>query len=125
MELTRNNHYVPMWYQKRFLLPGEHEYYYMNLKPLIIQCERGEEEQHIELRRMTPRQCFRSRDLYTTTSGVPEDWVERMVFGNIDDMGAKGLRAFLKHDMHELHLYLKNFFGFMDAQRLRTPKGLD
>jgi hypothetical protein len=29
----RHNHYVPEWYQKRFMLPGQTRYRYLDLKP--------------------------------------------------------------------------------------------
>jgi hypothetical protein len=33
MSETRNNHYVPEWYQKGFLPYGKNQFYYLNLTP--------------------------------------------------------------------------------------------
>ena len=32
----RRNHYVPVWYQKRFLLPGKYKYFRLDLSPEIV-----------------------------------------------------------------------------------------
>ena len=32
MSQYRHNHYVPIWYQKRFMLDGEHRHYRLDLK---------------------------------------------------------------------------------------------
>ena len=29
----KHNHYVPEWYQRRFMLPGQGKYWYLDLKP--------------------------------------------------------------------------------------------
>jgi hypothetical protein len=29
----KHNHYVPEWYQRRFMLPSEERYWYLDLKP--------------------------------------------------------------------------------------------
>ena len=30
---TRNNHYVPQWYQRGFLAPGQSRFFHLNLDP--------------------------------------------------------------------------------------------
>src|SRR5690606_19437925 len=65
-------------------------------------------------------------DLYTTQFGpILNDDVETYLFGRIDNEGAKALRAFVDDDQRGMHQYFQTFFEYMDAQKLRTPKGLD
>jgi hypothetical protein len=40
-ELTRNNHYVPIWYQKGFLAPGRDKLHYLNTAPDEIHLPNG------------------------------------------------------------------------------------
>jgi hypothetical protein len=37
----RDHHYVPQWYQKRFMPQGEHEWFYLDLKPETFTDPRG------------------------------------------------------------------------------------
>jgi hypothetical protein len=65
-------------------------------------------------------------DLYTTRfGGVINDEVERHLFGEIDRLGAPAVRAFLSGDVVGIHKSFQNFFSYLDAQKVRTPKGLD
>jgi hypothetical protein len=32
-QISHEHHYVPRWYQKRFLAPGEEKLWYLDLKP--------------------------------------------------------------------------------------------
>lgn len=125
MNITRDNHYVPIWYQKRFILPGESKYFYLDQEPHRASLSGGQEKTWYECRPKFPSQCFYQTDLYTTFFGVPNDEIERLLFGTIDDTGARGVRAVLDHDMWGLSRYFGSFFEYMDAQKLRTPKGLD
>jgi hypothetical protein len=51
--------------------------------------------------------------------------VERKLFGKIDTSGAKAIRAFMSNDVSEWHRNFLNLFSYLDAQKIRTPKGLD
>jgi hypothetical protein len=53
------------------------------------------------------------------------DEVERFLFGTIDNTGATAVRAFAKNDLQVMHNHFQEFFEYLDAQKLRTPKGLD
>lgn len=65
-------------------------------------------------------------DLYTTRFGsVINDDVERYLFGEIDRLGAPAVRAFASGDAIGIHHSFQNFFSYLDAQKVRTPKGLD
>jgi hypothetical protein len=85
---TRNNHYVPQWYQDGFFEPGRNTYSYLDLNP----------PQHVlsEGRVVTERSKFTSptsrafcqRDLYSTFFGTSvNDEIERKLFGDIDARG--------------------------------------
>jgi hypothetical protein len=80
----KHNHYVPEWYQKRFMLPGQGTYWYLNLEP-----EQMERNGHKFIRRALlpwgPASCFAEHDLYTTKWGAEENVeVERFFFGRVD-----------------------------------------
>jgi hypothetical protein len=78
------------------------------------------------VQRNSPKRCFWSEDLYTTIlGGVQNDDIERYLFGEIDNDGANALRAVLHGDVDQLHGLFQRFFEYLDAQKLRTPKGLD
>ncbi len=52
------------------------------------------------------------------------DKIESILFGDIDDKGARAVRAFATNNPQEWHKHFQNFFEFIDAQKIRTPKGL-
>lgn len=62
----RNNHYVPVWYQNKFI-PSERqdkELYYLDLKPGFVD-PRGVVHKNIDLRRLGHKRCFcQIRSLY-------------------------------------------------------------
>lgn len=47
------------------------------------------------------------------------------MFGAIDKTGAAAVRALLNNDIAQLHELFNKFFEYLDAQKIRTPKGLD
>lgn len=74
----------------------------------------------------TPAQRFYGEHLYSTFFGEEvNDDIEQKLFGPIDDNGSKAVRAFLTDDQAEWHHNFEDFFTYLDAQKLRTPKGLD
>ena len=67
-----------------------------------------------------------AEDLYTTRFGsVINDEIERYLFGSIDSLGATAVRAFASGDVAGIHKSFQHFFSYLDAQKVRTPKGLD
>ncbi|MDD9997535.1 MAG: DUF4238 domain-containing protein [Rhodospirillaceae bacterium] len=124
--LARRNHYVPVWYQKRFLRGPRSTIHYLDLNPPRIQLPSGRTITHNALRRRPPTACFRETDLYTTGLGLTlSDEVERILFGRIDTTGAAAVRAFADGDLRRIHEHFQGFFQYLNAQKLRTPKGLD
>jgi hypothetical protein len=126
MPVTRENHYVPQWYQKGFFIPGRSpQLFYLDLIPKRIVLPNGQEKLIDRPKLLAPAQCFRQTDLYTTSIfGFVNDEIEKLLFGPIDSEGAVAVRAFAQNDQRQMHLSFSKFFEYMDAQKLRTPKGL-
>lgn len=59
MSPHRNNHYVPVWYQKRFIASAarEQKYYYLDLSPERITRD-GHSHIRESVRRLGPPSCF-------------------------------------------------------------------
>jgi len=124
----RNNHYVPVWYQKRFFLPDQpsNELWYLDLNPGTFKDGRGQLVERRALKRLGPKYCFRERDLYTTTFGAADSTkLEELFFGSVDTDGAKAVDYFTRFahpsaDEEAFHGLVR----YMSVQKLRTPKGL-
>ncbi|MCK5280881.1 MAG: DUF4238 domain-containing protein, partial [Cyclobacteriaceae bacterium] len=126
MSITRLNHYVPIWYQKRFLLTGDTTYFYRNLFPETKTLSNDTVITLKDCHVRGPKKCFKKKDLYTTSFfGLLNDEIERYLFGEIDSNGAKAIQAFLDNDISLIHDLFNAFFEYLDAQKIRTPKGLD
>lgn len=126
MPVTRNNHYVPQWYQKGFLSGGRNSLHYLDLSPDTKVLESGKKITFRSRQEWPTSKCFCQLDLYTTFFGPHiNDEVEKMLFGRIDDYGAKAVRAFIEADPVRCHDNFQELFLYIDSQKLRTPKGLD
>ena len=124
--LARRNHYVPVWYQNGFILGSRRTLYCVDLHPQEIKLRGGRKTVGKELELRSPRRCFREKDLYTTRFGRQwNDEVEKFLFGAIDTSGAAAVRAFAENDLRKMHEHFQQFFEYLNAQKLRTPKGLD
>ena len=133
MAITRNNHYVPQWYQKGFL-NGKDKLFYLDLNPDKIKNsttgeiihEDGEPKTYPALKHQPISKCFFQKDLYSTFLGSDvSDGIERMLFGKIDNDGAESIKVFIGEDIIEDQIHFYNFFSYIDAQKIRTPKGLE
>jgi len=125
-QVTRHNHYVPIWYQKGFILGTGTSLNYLDLDPPTMVLQDGRTIAGRPLTYRAPKSCFWSEDLYTTRFGSTlNDEVEQFLFGTIDDFGARAVRAFAGGDFAVIHNLFQHFFEYLDAQKLRTPKGLD
>lgn len=85
-QITRNNHYVPRWYQRGFTESGQSQLYYldMSLPPKMLPDGRE------VMPKRCPKACFFEYDLYSTHFGnVVNDEIERFLFGSIDARGSK------------------------------------
>jgi hypothetical protein len=119
-----HNHYVPEWYQKRFLL-GQSKFFYLDLAPEVV--TRGP---HTYTRkamlRWGPPSCFAQDDLYTTQwAGLKNTDIEQFFFGALDTRGRAALEFFNDYSIRNgLHEAFENLLRYMSAQKLRTPKGI-
>ncbi|MCK1317359.1 DUF4238 domain-containing protein [Bradyrhizobium sp. 23] len=126
MTATRNNHYVPRWYQAGFFEPGQTTLAYLDLTPPPITLPDGRVKFGNSLIHWPTARCFQQLDLYSTFFGtLVNDEIERHMFGDVDTKGAKAIRAFAQTDISEWHRQFQNLFLYIDAQKIRTPKGLD
>lgn len=123
----RNNHYVPKWYQKRFIPPTarERKYFYLDVRPEHVTRD-GRTHTRDAVRRLGPISCFCETDLYTTRFG---NWIstdiERLFFGRVDTEGRAAVEYWtdFKHPSVE-HDAFQQFIPYLSLQKLRTPKGL-
>ena len=127
MSKTRDNHYVPQWYQHGFFEPDKSTLVYLDLKPKEISLEDGRKFTAKSLFHEAPTsRCFFQTDLYSTFFGESiNDDIERLLFGDIDSRGAKAIRAFCTDDKAQWHKNFQTLFEYIDIQKLRTPKGLN
>lgn len=129
MAFTTRNHYVPQWYQRRFIDPDarDRELFYLDLSPKDIKAGNGKVYPRKAVRRLGPKHCFAQDDLYTLILGDDlSDVIERRFFGEIDRMGAESVDFFSKYSLFgRAHEAVSNLVPFLNAQKLRTPKGID
>lgn len=124
--ITRDNHYVPIWHQIGFVSSGKAKLHYLNTSPEEIHLPDGSIKHHRNLFESYPSQCFYQTDLYSTFFGAQvNDEIERKLFGDIDTGGSNAVRAFLGDDISAWHKNFQNLFIYLDAQKFRTPKGLE
>lgn len=125
-QISRKHHYVPEWYQRGFISSSDNTLYYLNLSPDTISLPDGSTKTHNALRRRSPAQCFHSYDLYSVFMfPTVIDVLERHLFGSIDNKGARAVTAILTPDPNQWHRHFNDLFLFLDAQKLRTLKGLN
>jgi hypothetical protein len=124
MAKTRNNHYVPQWYQEGFFEPGRNTFSYLDLSP----CKHALSDGRLVTEKskfVSPTsRAFCQRDLYSTFFGTTvNDEIERKLFGDIDTRGAHAVRAFVGEDAGEWHRHFKAFFEYLDIQKSVLQKG--
>ncbi|CAM4371625.1 DUF4238 domain-containing protein [Pseudoalteromonas ostreae] len=124
MTKTKDNHFVPQWHQKGFI--DEHNSKLCFLTQKEINLPNGGTKKLTSIKWHTPAQKFYKEHLYSTFFGAEfNDEIEKKLFGPIDDNGSLAVKAFLSDDLNQWNLNFQNFFIYLDAQKLRTPKGLD
>jgi hypothetical protein len=125
-QITRNNHYVPKWYQRGFLSHGESMLHLLDLSPNAKAFPEGPSYSPTVLSKASPKRLFCEIDLYTTRFGKSlNDDIERRFFGAIDKSGAEAVRALIDNNPSRIHNHFHALFDYLDTQKLRTPKGLD
>lgn len=120
------HHYVPQWYQRGFLLEGHTAFKILDLRPEVFRDAKGVVVgKSRAILTKGPDAWFFERDLYTTrVLGEPNDDIERFLFGAIDSTGKEAIQALVDSDWGKMHFTYTQVFEFLDALRLRTPKGL-
>lgn len=126
MSITRDNHYVPQWYQEGFFEPGRKSLAYVDMSPdTNVLANRRVITQNSAWNNTPTSKAFFQTDLYSTFFGTSvNDEIERRLFGDVDTRGSKAVRAFIGTDMRKWHDHFQDFFNFLDIQKIRTPKGL-
>jgi hypothetical protein len=122
------HHYVPRWYQKKFLKTGQSKFFYLDLHPSVVYSN-GVRHERKQLLRWGPDLCFYKDDLYTLNVGtLSSDQIEKRFFGAIDDRGRRAVNVFANYDGFRSMEGPDSFHylvQYLDAQRFRTPRGLD
>jgi hypothetical protein len=121
----RHNHYVPVWYQRRFMPPGQHRYYRLDLKPDVVEKGKVKYTRNA-LHHCGPDLVFAEDDLYTTQWGnISNTEIERFFFGRLDNEGPGAIDYFcnFEHPCVDPKAF-NQLLPYMSVQKLRTPKGL-
>lgn len=126
VQQSHKHHYIPQWYQKRFLAGGQTAFKVLDLHPPIFKDKSGAVRGFgRSILDKGPEAHFWESDLYTVRFfGRPDDIIERMLFGPIDKLGQTAIDAWVAADYNVVHHTYWQLYEFMDALRLRTPKGL-
>lgn len=126
--LSHIHHYIPEWYQKRFLTSGSGRLHVLNLKPDRVTLSDDKTYTHNAYRQAAPSRCFYRDDLYMLRFGRSgTDFVERNFFGSVDKRGAAAVNAFSRVTGFDDAFAMSQgeIPHYMGAQRFRTPRGLD
>lgn len=125
----RNNHYVPQWYQKRFIPEGQRErvLYRLDFKPGTFVDTCGNTHQKKAVHCLGPKKHFVATDLYTTKiRAVESTAIEQFFFGRIDERGRRSVEYFAEFTHPAVNSEaFHDLIHYLSAQKLRTPKGLD
>ena len=127
-EQSRVHHYVPQWYQKRFLKTDQSRFHYLDLHPETVSKDGVHRHRRRNLLRWGPVCCFCADELYTVKFGHwLSDEIERRFFGAIDSQGRESVRAIADFEglSRSSGKGLDFLPQYMDAQRMRTPRGLE
>jgi hypothetical protein len=127
VQQSRIHHYVPQWYQRRFLRDGQFKFHYLDLHPETLENNKVKYQRHSVLH-WGPARCFHKEGLYNLKLGKwTTDEIERRFFGVIDNRGRNAVELFGDYSGF-VKVGPENFQvlpQYMGAQRFRTPKGLD
>jgi Protein of unknown function (DUF4238) len=122
----RHNHYVPVWYQRRFMLPGQDRYFRLDLNPETVTSGKVKYKRR-DLHEWSPDNIFAESDLYTTRWGeISNTEIEQFFFGQLDARGLHAVDCFGRFDDPTSieEATFQDFLRYISVQKLRTPKGL-
>lgn len=129
----KENHYVPCWYQERFLpTTGERKFRYLDLTPEKFRDPTGILRTKTPWHRWGAASCFKEADLYTTKYGRYESTdIEQFFFGKVDDQGRDAVEFFAQYSSFDAikggrspGTLFNALLNYMSIQKFRTPKGL-
>jgi hypothetical protein len=122
----RDNHYVPQWYQRRFVESKGEKLLYLDHEPASYLGSDGVRRTRRSVEPRSPKKCFYETDLYTTRFGDTESTdIEKFFFGRIDNSGGLGAAYFANFAHPSMNEEaIRSLVRHMSAQKLRTPKGL-
>jgi len=122
---TKRNHYVPEWYQKRFLKEGQNTFF-VNTVQKNIKLPNGTEKAITpKIKIKGPDKIFYGIDLYNIFfKGIRIDEIEKFFFGSIDRKGKSGLIDYVNNDISGMHHSFSDFLEYISIQKIRTPLGL-
>lgn len=110
-------------------MPGrtEDKYYYLDLHPEKVERPHGGYHFRNAVRRLGPVSCFKEDHLYTLRFGkYASDVVEKRFFGELDLRGSRAVEFFHDYALRDgADGSFNDLVPYLDAQKLRTPKGLD
>jgi hypothetical protein len=121
------HHYVPQWFQKRFLPQEVTKFFYLDLHPETVTTG-AKTYTRKSLLRWGPSRCFYKDDFYTLSFGKQTtDEMEKMFFGPIDNFGRDAVSQFAEFEEigEGTGKAFQTLTAYMGAQRFRTPRGLD
>jgi hypothetical protein len=125
----RHNHYVPRWYQERFLPDDrrQRELYRLDKVGQTVQDAKGQQLTPPPVSRRPLKDCFAQDDLYTLWFGnTSSTALERHFFGSLDSRGRDAVAHWTDYAWQSADgEAARNLLTFMSTQKLRTPKGLD
>ncbi len=125
---TVGNHYVPQWYQKRFLEPGSGvtTLFYLDKTPDKIYLPKGQVKLKKSLYVQGTKKCFKQDHLYTLLFGeYATDVIEKKFFGALERRGDEATRFFEEYSYRDgAHEAFYAMLHYLAAQLFRTPKGL-
>ena len=119
----RHNHYVPVWYQRRFMLPGQDRYFRLDLKTRHVTSGKVKYKRR-DLHEWSPEKTFAEDDLYTTKWGkISNTEIEQFFFGQVDASGLSAVDHFGNFTYPNADGdTFNNFLRYMSVQKLRTRK---
>ena len=122
MSLTRNNQYVPQWYQEGFFEPGRTSLADVDMTPdrrVLPYRPRDRSKLRVGRHVLPKSRASRQKDLYSTFFDTSvNDEIERRLFGDVDGRSSKAVRAFIGTDMSEWHER-----GAKPSSSAGSPKG--
>ena len=125
---TVANHYVPQWYQKRFLESNSDAttLFLLDKTPDKILLPNGGVKFKKSIYEQGPKKCFKEDHLYTLLFGeFATDVIEKNFFGVIDSLGCEAVQFFENYSVRDgVHEAFSAMLNYLAAQLFRTPKGL-